>query len=131
MSGRSSSRSKFTGEQQMIEGRDVIFISSIDWDDQWQAPQELALRLSRAGNRTLYVENTGIRAPSLRDARRVKRRLKHWACALGARGVRAVADGLYVHAPLVLPPFNSGPRGVINRRLFLPLIRREALRLGM
>jgi glycosyltransferase involved in cell wall biosynthesis len=116
----------------MIKGRDIIFISSIDWDDQWQAPQEIALRLSQAGNRVLYIENTGIRAPGLRDARRVKRRLKHWAGALGGgRSVRAVFNGLWVHAPLLLPPFGSALHGYLNRRLFLPPIRAVARRLGM
>jgi hypothetical protein len=66
----------------MIRGRDIIFISSIDWDDQWQAPQELALRLSKNGNRVLYIENTGIRTPGLRDTRRIIRRLKH-GCVAG------------------------------------------------
>jgi len=115
----------------MIQGRDIIFISSIDWDDQWQAPQELALRLSRAGNRTLYIENTGIRAPDLRDLKRVKRRLRHWGGELSEKGVRTINPGLWVHAPLVLPPFGSFLGRRLNRHLFLPLIRNTARRLGM
>lgn len=115
----------------MIEGRDIIFISSIDWDDQWQAPQELALRLSKAGNRTLYIENTGIRAPVLRDLKRVGRRLRHWAGELSERGVRTINPGLYVHSPLVLPPVDFFLGRYLNRHLFLPTIRRTALRLGM
>ncbi len=115
----------------MIKGRDVIFISSIDWDDHWQAPQELALRLAKAGNRTLYIENTGIRAPGLRDAKRVKRRFRQWARALRGQSVRTVFPGLWVHAPFVLPPFSSGLRRQLNRRLFLPLIGNAARRLGM
>lgn len=111
----------------MIEGRDIIFISSIDWDDQWQAPQEIALRLNRAGNRILYIENTGIRAPGLRDARRIKRRLKHWAGALlRRRGVRMVLPELGVLAPLVLPPFGAALSGYLNRHLLLRLIRGAA-----
>lgn len=115
----------------MITGRDIISISSIDWDDQWQAPQEIALRLSKAGNRTLYIENTGIRSPDLRDARRIKRRLRHWAGELKGRGVRAVHPNLWVQSPLVLPPFGSAVGGYLNRHLFLPLIRGAARRLGM
>ena len=115
----------------MIKGRDIIFISSIDWDDQWQAPQELALRLSKDGNRTPYIENTGIRAPDLRDAKRVKRRLRHWAGELSERGVRTIHPGLWVHSPLVLPPFGSFLGRYLNRHLFLPMIRGTARRLGM
>src|SRR5215210_2633526 len=115
----------------MIERRDIIFISSIDWDDQWQAPQELALRLSKAGNRVLYVENTGLRAPGLRDARRVKRRLKRWAGALRGQGVRAVAPHLGVLAPLVLPPFGPALQRHLNRHLLLRLVRGAARAMGM
>src|SRR5919205_244741 len=115
----------------MIKGRNVIFISSIDWDDRWQAPQELALRLTEAGNRTLYIENTGIRAPGLRDAGRVKRRFKHWAGALRGQSVREVFPGLWVHAPFVLPPFSAGLRRRLNRGLLLPLVGGAARRLGM
>ena len=115
----------------MIKGRDIIFISSIDWDDQWQAPQELALRLSKAGNRVLYLENTGIRAPGLRDTRRIIRRLKHWAGALRKHSVRPVTTNLWVHAPLVLPPFSPALRDKFNRHLFLPLIGSAVRRLGL
>ncbi|MFN2491839.1 MAG: glycosyltransferase [Pyrinomonadaceae bacterium] len=115
----------------MIRNRDIIFISSIDWDDNWQAPQELASRLSRAGNRVLYLENTGVRAPALRDTRRILRRLKHWAGELRTRGMRQVLPDLWVHAPLVLPPFNAGLRDYLNRHLFLRLISGASRRIGM
>ena len=107
----------------MIKGRNIIFISSIDWDDQWQAPQELALRLTKAGNRILYIENTGIRVPGSRDARRIKRRLKHWAGALlRRRGVRMVLPELGVLGPLVLPPFGAALLSYLNRQLLLRFI---------
>ena len=116
----------------MIKGRDVIFISSIDWDDQWQAPQEIALRLTKAGNRILYIENTGIRAPGLRDARRIKRRLKHWSGALlRRRGVRKVLPDLGVLGPLVLPPFGPSLLSHLNRQLLLRLIGGAARSMGM
>ena len=115
----------------MIRGRDIIFISSLDWDDRWQAPQELALRLSEAGNRILYIENTGIRVPGLRDSKRIMRRLKHWAGALRGQSVRPVRTDLWVHAPLVLPPFSPALRGHFNRHLLLRLIRGAARRLGI
>ena len=63
----------------MFSGRDVILISSIEWDFNWQGHQEIATRLARAGNRVLYVENMGVRTPGLHDARRVAHRLSRWA----------------------------------------------------
>ncbi|HEV2765287.1 MAG TPA: glycosyltransferase [Pyrinomonadaceae bacterium] len=115
----------------MISGRDIVYISSIEWSFLWQGHQEIARRLAEAGNRVLYVENTGVRAPTLRDAGRVAFRLNRWARALASSGVREVAPNIYVCSPLVLPPF--GPRWgrELNRRLLLPLVRRAARRLGM
>lgn len=115
----------------MLTGRDIIYISSIEWTFLWQPHQEIALRLARSGNRILYIENTGVRAPGLSDAGRVFARLKSWSGSLRSRGVRQVAPGVYVCSPLVLPPFGSGIRRFINRHLLLPLIRRAARRLGM
>jgi glycosyltransferase involved in cell wall biosynthesis len=115
----------------MITGRDFIFISSIEWDFQWQLHQEVALRLVKAGNRVLYIENTGVRSPKLRDAKRVAVRLKNSASSHFSRGVREVHPHLYVVAPMVLPPFGSKLRRLLNRRLLLTGIKRLALRLGM
>jgi glycosyltransferase involved in cell wall biosynthesis len=115
----------------MISGRDIVYISSIEWSFLWQGHQEIARRLAEAGNRILYVENTGVRAPSLRDAGRVALRLRRWAAAARSEGVREVAPNIYVCSPLVMPPFGPRWRRQLNRRLFLPVIRRAARRLGM
>ncbi len=115
----------------MISGRDIIFISSIEWDFNWQGHQEIASRLAQAGNRILYIENTGVRSPGLRDASRVASRLRKWTHSLRSRGVRQVAPNIHVCAPLVLPPFGPRWRRQINRRLLLPLVRRAARSLGM
>ncbi len=108
----------------MFRGRDVILISSIEWDFNWQGHQEIATRLARAGNRVLYVENMGVRAPGLRDARRVAQRFSHWAGSLLDGGVRQVAPDLYVCSPLILPPFGGRLRHQFNRRFLLPMLLR-------
>ena len=115
----------------MISGHDIIYISSIEWNFLWQVHQEIALRMARAGNRVLYIENTGVRSPGLRDASRVFSRLKHWATALRSRGVREVSPNVYVSSPLVLPPFGPRWQRKVNRRLLLPSIKRIARDLGM
>ena len=115
----------------MISGRDIIYISSIEWNFLWQGHQEIALRLAAAGNRVLYIENTGVRSPGLRDAGRIALLLKRWCRAWRSRGVREVSPNIYVASPMVLPPFGSRWRREINRRLFLPLVRRAARHLGM
>jgi glycosyltransferase involved in cell wall biosynthesis len=108
----------------MLSGRDIILISSIEWDFNWQGHQEIARRLAEAGNRVLYIENMGVRAPGLHDAKRVALRFSHWAKALPDGGVRQVSTNLYVCSPLILPPFGSRIRHQLNKRALLPLIRR-------
>jgi glycosyltransferase involved in cell wall biosynthesis len=115
----------------MIKGRDIIFISSIEWGFLWQGHQEIALRLARAGNRVLYIENTGVRSPGLKDFSRVTARLKRWWKAFRSSGARAVAPNLHVCSPLVMPPFGSRFRRVLNRGIFLPAIKRAARQLKM
>jgi glycosyltransferase involved in cell wall biosynthesis len=115
----------------MISGRDIICIASIEWDFLWQGHQEINLRLARAGNRILYIENTGVRAPGLKDTRRVLKRFKRWGSSLRSDGVREVAPNLFVCSPLVLPPLGPNWQRQINRRALLPFIRRTARRLGM
>ena len=72
----------------MLSGRDIILISTIEWDFNWQGHQEIASRLARAGNRVLYIENMGVRAPGLHDVRRVAQRFRHWTGSLLSDGVR-------------------------------------------
>ncbi len=115
----------------MISGQDIICISSIEWDFLWQGHQEITKRFADAGNRVLYIENTGVRAPGIKDASRVWARLKRWTRSLGSSGVREVASNIYVCSPLILPPFGSGWQRRINRKILLPAIRRAARRLGM
>ena len=110
----------------MLSGRDIILISSIDWDFNWQGHQEIASRLARAGNRVLYVENMGVRSPGLHDVGRVARRFSHWVGSAFDGGVRQVSPNLYVCSPLILPPFGSTIRHQLNRRLLLPLVLRAA-----
>lgn len=115
----------------MISGRDIVYISSIEWSFLWQAHQEIARRLAAAGNRVLYIENTGVRSPGLRDAGRVASRLKHWLESLRSQGVRQVAPNIFVCSPLVLPPFGSPWRRRLNRHVFLRVVRNVMRRLQM
>src|SRR5215211_326153 len=113
----------------MLRDRNIICISGIEWDFNWQNSQEMCSRLAAAGNRVLFVENMGIRSPGLKDAGRVWKRLLNWSQALSTRGVRRVGKNLYVCSPLVLPPFGAN-RGV-NSRVLLPRVVRAARQLGM
>jgi glycosyltransferase involved in cell wall biosynthesis len=113
----------------MISARDIIFISSIEWDFLWQVHQEIAFRFAAAGNRVLYIENTGIRAPGLQDAGRVANRLKHWFIKFFSHGVREVSPNIFVTSPLVAPPFGSALSRFLNRQVLLRTVARTARRL--
>ncbi len=104
----------------MLKNEDIICISSIDWDFIWQGHQEIMTRLAREGNRVLFVENTGVRIPGLRDFRRIKNRIINWR--KGIHGIRKIEEGLYVYSPLVLPfPYLRIAR-FINKKLIFSVL---------
>ncbi len=57
--------------------------------------------LADNGNRIIFIENTGVRPPGIKDINRIKSRFKNWF--LGTKGIRKVKDNLFVYSPIVLP----------------------------
>lgn len=114
----------------MLGDRNIVFLSSVEWDRLWQGHHELASRLAAAGNRVLYVENIGVRAPRWEDRSRVAARLGRWGRDLGRGGARQVAERLWVTSPLLMPPFLRQSRA-INRGLMIEAVARTCRRLGM
>lgn len=101
----------------MITDRNIICISSIDWNFIWQGHQEIMSTFAKNGNRVLFIENTGARAPGLQDMARIKNRIINWSS--GVKGIRKVMDNLYVYSPLVMPfPYLRIARR-FNRRMIL------------
>ncbi len=104
----------------MIKNEDIICISSIDWDFVWQGHQEIMTRLARGGNRVLFIENTGVRAPRISDLGRIRKRIVNWKS--GLHGIRKIEDGLYVYSPIVFPfPYLRIAR-LINRKIILSVL---------
>ena len=64
----------------MISGRDIVFVSSIEWNFLWQVHQEIAFRFAAAGNRVLYIENTASTCSRIlpRCQCRAANRLNRW-----------------------------------------------------
>jgi uncharacterized SAM-binding protein YcdF (DUF218 family) len=106
----------------VLRGRDIICISSIDWDTHWQIHQQIAASLVAGGNRVLFVENTGVRAPGVRDLSRIRHRARNWWRS--TKGFREVQPGLFVFSPLFLPFPYSGWARWINRTLLFRGLRR-------
>ncbi len=106
----------------MLRDQDIVCLSSIDWDFIWQGHQEIVSTLAAAGNRVLFIENTGVRPPRLGDLGRLRRRLYRWWTSTA--GFREEAPNLHVLSPLILPwPYSRVIRW-INRTLLLRAIRR-------
>lgn len=80
---------------------DILCISSIDWDFIWQGHQEIMSTYAAEGHRVLFVENTGVRAPSAGDFPRIRKRILSWWRA--TKGFREERDNLFVYSPLLLP----------------------------
>jgi hypothetical protein len=59
-----------------ITKQNFIIFSSIDWTTHWQLHHQLATSLVSTGNRVLFVENTGVRSPKIKDFGRIIDRVK-------------------------------------------------------
>ena len=62
----------------MLKNENIICISSIDWDFIWQGHQEIMSIFAKNSNRVLFIENTGVRPPGIRDIPRIKKRIKNY-----------------------------------------------------
>jgi uncharacterized SAM-binding protein YcdF (DUF218 family)/glycosyltransferase involved in cell wall biosynthesis len=106
----------------MPDHRDILCISSIDWDFIWQGHQEIMSTLAAEGHRVLFLENTGVRAPRLRDLPRLRQRVRNWSRGTG--GFREERPNLFVYSPIVLPlPYSRVARW-INRLFLVHSLRR-------
>lgn len=105
----------------MLKNQNIICISSIDWDFNWQGHQEIMWAFAKNGNKVLFIENTGVRAPALKDAPRLWRRLLNWR--KGVMGIRKEEENLYIFSPVAVPfPFSRIARW-INRYLFISSLK--------
>ncbi len=106
----------------MLKHEDIICVSSIDWDFNWQAHQEIMSILADNDNRVLFIENTGVRTPGLRDLPRLKKRVINWR--KGLYGIRKERENIYIYSPILLPfPYSRIAR-YLNRFLFLKALKK-------
>lgn len=106
----------------MIKNQDIICISSIDWEFVWQGHQEIMSTFAKHGNRVLFIENTGVRMPTLKDIPRLRKRIINWR--KGIKGFREVMDNLFIYSPIVFPfPYSKVFRWINKFILLGPLVR--------
>jgi len=96
-----------------MKNNNVVIISSIDWSTHWQMHHQLATSMVEAGNRVLFIENTGARGPRFADIGRMRERILNWVKSV--RGFREVQADLTVYSPLFLPFPYSRIASAINR----------------
>lgn len=112
----------------MAQGYDVVCISSIDWDFIWQGHQEIMSTLARQGHRVLFIENTGVRTPNLRDLPRLRQRIRNWL--RGTKGFRQERENLFIYSPLILPFPYARMAQWVNCTLLLRAFRRWMSTMG-
>lgn len=98
----------------MLTGKNFVCVSTISWDFLWQGHQAISSILARSGNRVLFIENTGVRAPGWRDRSRIAERLRKWASGRGR--FAPVAPNIFLYSPLALPFPYSPLAQRLNRR---------------
>lgn len=106
----------------MLKHKNIICISSIDWDFVWQTHQEVMDTFARHGNRVLYIENTGIRVPAVSDLPRIRKRLINWFRSF--KGIRKEKENLFIYSPVILPFPYSRIAAFINRNIMLPMLKK-------
>lgn len=106
----------------MIKNKDIICISSIDWDFIWQGHQEIMLTFARNGNRVLFIENTGVRSPRVKDFPRLIKRIRNRFKSI--KGFRDEGKNLYVFSPIFFPFPYSKAAQIFNNILFIRTLKK-------
>ena len=110
--------------------RQVVILSSIDWDTAWQRHQIFAAQLAEAGHEVFFVNNTGFRNPRPADLPRVWRRIVGLAAPSAPSATNTIPAGLRVVAPKVLPPTIPAFRG-LNASFLVPGLVAQLKSAGM
>lgn len=109
----------------MLRGKDIVCISSLDWEAHWTSKQQIMHRLAGA-NRVLYVEEPVTALAPFR----VPERWKRWGCV--APRLQKQEAGLWTLTPPPLLPFGNMRREVnrVNQWVLAAYIRRALRGLG-
>lgn len=81
----------------------IVCLSAIDWDFLWQRTQEVMSQFAAMGYPVLFVENTGVRIPGIKDAPRVWSRLKNLLFSQKLKPSTEVNNSIKILSPIALP----------------------------
>ena len=86
--------------------KSYIIFSSIDWSTHWQIHHQLVNSIVLSGDKVLFVENTGVRSPQIKDFGRILERVK--ARLSSIHGFKDVESSVTVFTPVFIPyPYNK------------------------
>ena len=95
----------------------IIIFSSIDWNFNWQLPQQLAKYLSDQGKNVIFINNTGSRSIKFKDLIRLKDKF--------LKTNYKKEDNLNILNPIFIPIHNSVIIDKINTSIFINLINKN------
>jgi glycosyltransferase involved in cell wall biosynthesis len=114
----------------MIHGQSIICFAGEDW---WyhhpHSKNHIMRRLSRAGNRVIFVNSISMGLPSI-DSRELVGKIKRKILSY-AKAVRVADDGIVVVSPISLPFYSSAWVRRVNRGLLTLQIRLLMVALDM
>ena len=102
--------------------RNIIILSSVDWDSHRQLHHELVEHLVQKKNKILFIENTGSRNIRFTDFPRIKKRILNFMKS--AKGFKKLNEKITLFSPLFFPYFFSLIFNSINSLIILKLIHR-------
>jgi uncharacterized SAM-binding protein YcdF (DUF218 family) len=105
-----------------LGNHNIVIIGPIDWAENYQICQRLAIDLAASGSRVLFIENTGVRAVNRGDLWRLRARLRNWRRS--THGFREVLPNITLLSPILLPLPYSSLAVTINRWLLSRIVRR-------
>jgi len=62
--------------KEILKNKNIIVISSIEWDWQWQRHHQITFWLSNLAEKVIFVENFPKRFPRINEISRISKRLK-------------------------------------------------------
>jgi len=111
-----------------MTGQNIVCFAK-DWDGHPTSNTHVMRELARRGNRVLWLSSIGMRAPSARSARDLRRIVRKVRGFLA--GPTEVEPRLWVASPLAVPLPHARWAVAANRRLLHETVRRLVRGLGM
>jgi len=88
-----------------LKNHNIIIFSSIDWRLHRQIHHQLTDSFVNSGNRVLFVENTGVRSPQIKDFKRILDRFRFRSKS--THGFVELEGELTIYSPIFIPyPYN-------------------------